>query len=711
MERELEVLAEAGAQVLVRQLSRAHPSKWARARYEFTEFFRQAGVASGYEANLDLSRREALGAPAGGELLLRLRKNWERELSVGLARNARSAEKLRSIVGEFGPRPESGATVVPCPGCGALNWPVNALCEVCGRGLPPQEKAADSRRTREKTTDPRPARRARRTREKAADPQQPSAVRNTIDGGTFAGPVIPSGAVGEVTVHPVHAQGDHVDFSSGDFKGPVIGVQNNYGTQPDPNTPATADSWPTRTQLRRLALGIHPARRSADTPGLPPYIARDCDGELADLVREATVHGGLVVATGEPMSGKTSTAWAALRAGVAKDARVFVAQPGTDLHDLPAQLRGRDRTKTHVVWLDDLAAHLDEQGRTAGLLAQLTSDGVLVLATMRDETYDMHRFGGRPASRVLSAARKTEVPGRWSEAELARLAEADDARLVDAVRWRGDRSVPEFLALGPELWDEWRRARRASGNPLGHLLVRAAIDLARCGLPRGVDRELLKVVCEAYEEHEQYRAYGGGTGFDAALAWATAPRHGGPGLLVPGEWDDTWRACGSLIADAARAPAETGPVPDGFWVRVHEELDVHDPRELADFVTSFQQMLVPRAATGDAFALDWLGALAECAGDTETAEGRYAEAACLGHTKAAASLGRLLARRGAEAEAIPHLEAAAEAGEPGVLTLLGLLHRNRAVHYLRRAESDGDAEAAARLKGPLVPPDDASAAP
>ncbi|MGH4029852.1 tetratricopeptide repeat protein [Actinomycetota bacterium Odt1-20B] len=681
MERELERLAKAGARVLVRALSEAGPSRWARAKYEFMEFFRQAGVASGYEASLDLNRREARLEPAGGESLTPLRMHWERELTAGLARNARSAEKLRSIVAEFGPRPESGIKVVPCADCGALNWSGSPRCEVCGTGLP---------------------------REAAAKPRRPSAVHNAINDTTIEGPVIQSGTIGEVTVQPPRVQGDHIDFSNGDFKGagPVIGVQNNYGTRPDPNTPAMADSWPTRTQLRRLALGVHPARRSADTPGLPPYIARDCDGELTDLVREATVHGGLVVVTGEPMSGKTSTAWAALRAGVAEDARVFVAQPGTDLHDLPAQLRGRDRTKTHVVWLDDLAVHLDEKGRTAGLLAQLTGDRVLVLATMRDEAYDAHRFtfDGHPAARVLRVARTVEVPARWSEAELARLAEADDARLADAVRWRGDRSVPEFLALGPELWDEWRRARRASGNPLGHLLVRAAIDLARCGLPRGVDRELLKVVCEAYEEHEQYQAHGGGTDFDAALAWATAPRHGGPGLLVPGEWDDTWRACGSLIADAARAPAETGPVPDGFWVRVHEELDVHDPRELADFVTSFQQMLVPRAATGDAFAMAWLGALAEYAGDTETAEGWYGKAAHLGHTKAAASLGRLLARRGAEAEAIPHLEAAAEAGEPGVLTLLGRLHQMRAVHYFRRAEAaGGDADATARLKGPLVP--------
>ncbi|MCX4666704.1 ATP-binding protein [Streptomyces sp. NBC_01381] len=519
-------------------------------------------------------------------------------------------------------------------------------------------------------------------------------VCNEVSGGSVE-QVAMARSVGSVTINGSPTPKDHVDFSSGTFNGPgpVIGVQNNYG----PRT-ASADGWPRADQLRRTALGVRPVRRFGDESALPPYVARDCDDELNTLIAGALEGGGLVVVTGEPLSGKTMTAaWALLHRNVGDGARVHTPHPGTDLRDIPAQLRGRDRTQTYVVWLDDLEGHLGEHGLTAGLLAQLAHEGVLVLATMSDEAYDTHRFGGGPASRVLSGAGTVQLNSRWSEPELARLAEAADPRLVDAARWRGERDVTEYLAVGPELWDEWRRAARR--NPLGHLLVRAAIDLARCGLTRGVTPKLLSQV---QEEYGPEAADADSESFEEALAWATEPRHGVTGLLVPGEWPGTWRAYGSLIADAARSPL-TGPVPDKVWVRAYRELQPHDVAELDGFVAAFRLILTPQAANGDAPAMTWLGLLAENEGDTAAAEDWYRKAADLGSTRAAGALGRLLAVRVAYAEAVPHLTAAADAGEAGAAALLGQVHQHLAVHYFRIAKADGDPMAGQRLKGLLRP--------
>ncbi|MER7573338.1 hypothetical protein [Streptomyces sp. NPDC126514] len=81
-------------------------------------------------------------------------------------------------------------------------------------------------------------------------------------------------------------------------------------------------------------------------PELPSYVPRDRDAELDRLVAWGLREGGLVVVTGEPLSGKSMTAWAALRRNADAGARLFNAHPGTDLRELAAALRGRDPAGT-----------------------------------------------------------------------------------------------------------------------------------------------------------------------------------------------------------------------------------------------------------------------------------------------------------------------------------------------------------------------------
>ncbi|MFH8609507.1 sel1 repeat family protein [Streptomyces sp. NPDC018029] len=660
MATELEALAAEAGDVLVGAMW-GHQRRWLWARDEFAAFLRLSGAKAG-ATELDIDRARVLAEVADTRTLQRF---WHGVLYDCLrGGGGLRADRLRVLVADSA----------------ASFWDVTPPTGGEPETTEPAE-AADT--TGDFVLDYTPpawytAAQSEEEKEKETEAQSGPGARNSVTGGA-QGTVVQADSIGSVTVNAL---------------------------PPPPAWPApqhaAADGWPRLDGLRRLGLGVRPTRRFPGATALPPYVTRDCDDELTVLLKQAAHYGGLVIVTGGPLSGKTSTAWAALRASVAEDTRVFVASGGANLRDLPDQLRGREATGTHVVWLDDLDGHLAEPG-TPGVLARLTHDRVLVLATMRDEAYDRHRFGHHPAARVLSVAQTVEVPTEWSEAELARLATADDPRLTDAVRWRGDLGITEFLALGPDLWEEWRRARRAGTRLLGHLLVRAAIDLARCGLTRGVTPKLLRKVQEEYDLEGPL-----GTGatseetFEEALAWATAPRHGVTGLLVPGEWPGTWRAYGSLIADAARSEL-TEPVPDGVWVRAYEELEPHEPAELRGLVTAFRLTLMPRAANGDADAMSWLGLLAGDEGDTAAAEDWFRKAADRGHSRAAGRLGHLLATRVAYEEALPYLTAAAKAGETGAAALLGQVHQHLAVHYFRIAQSEGDASATRRLKGPLRP--------
>ncbi|MEU1146662.1 hypothetical protein ACFYO9_23225 [Streptomyces sp. NPDC005863] len=747
MEPEWEQLAASATAALVAAMG---SRRWAEARPRFSRFLLAGGVAAGDGLMLDVAARQLARAGADPR---EFEARWYRNLCAAASAPARRPHEVRAellaLVTEFG----GGGIVsrsVLCPQ-GHRAWEPT-FCEVCGTPLsylarlprdasaprkpsrlfrrPPPPESPDPTGLPEPSLPPPPGGPAPVPPPGAPVGPATPGPYNSVPPGPYNGvppapyngvPPSPYNSVSRSAVEYLIQSGvisgglhltspragrDHVEVGAGAAGpgGQVIGVQNNYaGGAPQPQG---ADGWPRVGALRRHAPGVRPARRFGFEQRLPPYVERDCHRELSAMITLAVTDGGLVVVTGEPLSGKTMTAWAALQHGAGDDARVHAPQPGTDLRDLPGRIPDRAPTARHVVWLDDLEDHLGEHGLTAGLLARLTHEGVLVLATMRDEAYDAHRFGAGPASRVLSAAATVELTCRWSAAELTRLAAADDPRLVDAVRWRGTLGVTEYLAVGPELWDEWRRsARRGGPHPLGHLLVRAAIDLARCGLTRGVTPKLLTRFQEEYEAEygkESGADDAGREELDAALAWAAALRHGVSGLLVPGEWPGTWRACGSLVADAARS-AGTEPLPDSAWIRAYRELEPHDTAELDALAAAFRLALTPRAASGDVHALLWLGRLARDEGDLAGAEGFFRDAAGRGDTRAAAALGHLLATRVAYAEAVPYLTAAADADEPGAAALLGQVHQHLAVHYFRIARAAGDESATRRLKGPLRP--------
>ncbi|OCC10029.1 tetratricopeptide repeat protein [Streptomyces sp. PTY087I2] len=498
--------------------------------------------------------------------------------------------------------------------------------------------------------------------------------------------------------------------SGGAFQGPVVqtgtlngGMHTYYAQQPHTGLSPVAE-WPRLDAADPIASGVRRTRRIGDEPPLPPYVARDGDALLKERVRTAARSGGLVLVTGEPLSGKSRTAWAAMLANLPGTNRLLAPAAGTDLRGLPAVLRGRGEDRC-VIWLDELEGHLGEHGLTPALLAELVRLRVPVIATMSDDAYKAHRFGGQARARVLVGVDPVELSRMWTPQELKRLTGArEDGRLGDASYWCEDDGIAAFLAVGPELWDEWWWARRPNAHPHGHLLVRVAMDLARCGTDdTPIPSSLLREACALYGPEAAQAA---GESFEDALAWASEVRHGVTGMLVPGAEPDTWRSFASLHRDAVSRP-DAPPVPLNLWRYALEA--VRGNPELRELVVECAQSELEGEADGCPEVGLVLGRLYEATGQGEYAEEWFRHSADAGGVEAARIVGQALADRGEAVPAITYLERAAEAGDAQARARLAWLFADRAVYWLDRLGESGyeDAQGAAdRLRKVVKSPPD-----
>ncbi|MFC8512604.1 hypothetical protein [Streptomyces sp. NPDC057257] len=475
-----------------------------------------------------------------------------------------------------------------------------------------------------------------------------------------------------------HVAGDHVDFRGGTFPAGAVGVQNNevqnnyYGAVPAPA------QWRPVGQVEPVEFGVHPTRQAQDLPDVVPYVRRDCDEDLRDKL----AHSGLVLILGEPYAGKSYTAWQGVRS--LKGHVLYALDTAEDLRGLLAALRGKPGK--YVVWLDELTDHLGDGGLDPRLLGRLTGLGVVVLGTMSPDEYYRRRAGNGPGDRVVAAARTVELAREWSEAELERLAALDDPRAYPAYMWSGREGAASYFAVGPLLFDEWRRVGTRLAHPRGQLLVRAAVDLARCGVEGAVPAELLHRVQEQYKTEER-------ESFEDALAWATTPLFGVSGLLVQGDEGGTWRAYGALVAQAVGS-GDLEPVPDAVWWTLLDALLERDSkRDFARVFDAAHTALQPRIEAGDLDVV--LGFARFTVGDAREAWLR--QAAKLGHLSACLELAGLLQGRGNENRAVRYLEQAARAGSTEAAARLGSLLRQRAERWLRMAAEAGDGAAAHEL--------------
>ncbi|WP_158685676.1 tetratricopeptide repeat protein [Streptomyces purpureus] len=475
-------------------------------------------------------------------------------------------------------------------------------------------------------------------------------MNNSVSGGS-ARDVVQAGSIGSVSFY---TQG--------------------HSALPDPS------HWP----LLRDAARVDPGVKGSDTL---PYLSRDRGLELAGLI--ASGEHPLVLVTGSPLTGKTFTAWAALRYAL-RDHQVCAPSPGADLRVLPDLIRARPGS--YALWLDDLTRHLGDHGLDHGLLAQLSSLAVPVVATMSDQEYGEHRFGSAAHAQLLRRARTVELPREWSETELRGLAESPNPRHQDALKWRGGSGVTEFLAVGPELWSEWQWAKR--NHPLGHLLVRAAVDVGRCGYVGPIPEDELFDMCRYYKE---YDAAVGRETFEDALAWATKARLGVTGLLVAGGAQEAWQVYGSLVAEAVRAP-DLPRAPFGAWIHAAHEGDDTDRSAV---LTAAVEAYRPEVERGDGRAMYSLALLHEDH-DEEEALRWYRRAADTGHGYSLLRVGNQLAAQGEYTEALTYLQRAAGTGDPHAASRLGEFLRDRAEHWLRVGVEGGSVRAAYVLGDMLV---------
>ncbi len=500
------------------------------------------------------------------------------------------------------------------------------------------------------------------------------------------------------------------------------------------NFPATpTPEWVDGAQLIQQSnigkLGVHHALPGSDGAELPPYVARDVDGELDERLAAvaAAPRGGLVLVTGASTAGKTRALAAAL--GRTLPDRMLVAPPeDADLRPLPGWLKERaaQAPRGWVVWLDDLDRHLGASGLTPALVSGLGQVGAVVAATIRREHLEALRPSTTAAEGMGYAVLKTPpviVERLWNPQERERARASGDERLIgaaDDTRF----GVAEQLAAGPLLRQTWRSGPE-SGHPRGYAMVAAAVGLAEAGVSGALTREQIQAAHVAYlpappplpEEA------------DRAWAWAVHQRSGLAGLLVPVDHEGRrWRAFDYLTTQ--------GPLPATVW---RTALDIASDQDLlavgltankAELYDVAEEAFLRSAKQGDDEAMFNLASLLKETGRAREAKAWYRRAAGLDHDYAILALGLMFReegrakkaeawfRRGAELgqlesmfvlgitltdrgrirEAVPWFQRAAELGNTGSMVTLGVLAQNEkkwtvAETWFRQAADRGDSEA------------------
>ncbi|WP_159033088.1 tetratricopeptide repeat protein [Streptomyces fodineus] len=483
---------------------------------------------------------------------------------------------------------------------------------------------------------------------------------------------------------------------------------NSHAPVPAAAQTAALGIWETVAEADLLGLGVHRARAAGgdgDGPALPPYIPRDVDDRVRAELRAAAGSGGFVLLTGDSTAGKSRTALEAARAVL--PGHLLLAPPWDADLRLLRPAAGEPEYDRHVLWLDDLDHYLRPGGLEPSLLTSLIRARLVILATLRDERYDTLRDAaddvtgeggpGRMAAetglRVLNMVEPVVVRRLWSEAELARVAQADDDRLHEAHARHGIHGIAEYLAAGPELLAEWRRAERSTargGHPRGAALVAAAVDLARVGMIGDLPAALLN---EAHHHH--LKALGGAAlrpeSYDDAVTWASQVRYGVASLLMEGEEDGTKRPFDYLVDSVARDPGAPD-VPESVWLAALKYSDdrtrplIGQAASLSARWAIAEQAWRPLAEAGEMEAvINYTSALLFQRMDPAEVEPLLRPLAEAGSALAQVNLAAVLKMRGEDEEAERWWLAAAEAGD--ALSAFNLFTHYRAEGEDERAET------------------------
>ena len=262
---------------------------------------------------------------------------------------------------------------------------------------------------------------------------------------------------------------------------------------------------------------VQPEDAPPGLPVLPPYVPREHDQVLGQVVRAAAGgHSGIAVLVGGSSTGKTRACWEALALLRDQDPPWRLWHP-IDPSGPEAALAERPGIGPRtVVWLNEAQSYLDPADAglgekvAAGLRALLRDPGrapVLVLATMWPRFWDT--LTARPPggedrhaqARELLAGHDITVPAAFTPAQMDQLARAADVRMVLAAKSAHGGAVIQFLAGAPELLARYRNA-----DATAKALIHAAMDARRLGMGAGLPQAFLKDAAPGYLTADQWDA-------------------------------------------------------------------------------------------------------------------------------------------------------------------------------------------------------------
>ena len=326
-----------------------------------------------------------------------------------------------------------------------------------------------------------------------------------------------------------------------------------------------------------------------------------------------------------------------------------------------------------------------------------------MVATIRVNSMDTYRPRNKlspPEWEVLEAFTQIELERRLSESELGwvRVAVADP-HVLEAVQHYG---LAEYLGAGPEAIKKFTKGDIT--QPVGHALVRAAVDWRRSGLTHLIPKPVLAspTLVAAYlaDRLEVPRTQ---EALDQGLEWATEELNETVALLkryFPDPADPIVEAFEAFDYLVDHLTETSAAIPDQLWQLSLNEAQPTEWNELG--YSAYQSTNLPvaehafrkAAEAGSSGAMFSLGVLLDDRGELAEAETWYRRAADAGDSGAMFNLGVLLDDRGELAEAETWYRRAADAGDSGAMFNLGLLLKQggklaEAETWLRRAVDAG----------------------
>ncbi len=313
-----------------------------------------------------------------------------------------------------------------------------------------------------------------------------------------------------------------------------------------PDSDVTVAGRPLEEVTDPFVLEVHRPVQPEDAPPglpvLPPYVPREHDQVLGQVVRAAAEgRSGIAVLVGGSSTGKTRACWEVLALLRDRDPPWRLWHP-IDPSRLDAALTELASIGPRtVVWLNEAQFYLDpaEAGlgeRVAAGLRELLRDParapVLVLATVWPGFW--HSLTTRPAAaddphaqaRELLAGHDITVPAAFTSAQMGQLARVADVRMALAASSAPDGDVIQFLAGAPELLARYRNAPAAAAA-----LIDAAMDARRLGMGAGLPQAFLEAATPGYLTDAEWDGLGEDW-LEQALAYTAVPCKGARGPLT-----------------------------------------------------------------------------------------------------------------------------------------------------------------------------------